>query len=74
MPIEPGTTASLDHILPRSKYPHLQDEPTNLVWVHRDVNAMKDDADPLDDASPLFRVINPEIAARIKALAAAVKR
>lgn len=37
----PGENASLDHVKPRSKFPHLVDCLDNLVWCDRTINNMK---------------------------------
>ena len=36
-----GTNAHLDHIMPKSLFPGLSGEVSNLQWVHEDVNMMK---------------------------------
>ena len=36
-----GKNASIDHILPIAKFPHLISEPTNIQWVDLTVNQMK---------------------------------
>lgn len=36
-----GVDASLDHILPQSRYPHLADDINNMEFVHIHVNHMK---------------------------------
>lgn len=41
VPLVPGENASLDHVLPRSKYPHLTDCLENLVWCDRTFNNLK---------------------------------
>jgi hypothetical protein len=41
VPLVPGENASLDHVKPRSKFPHLADCVDNLVWCDRSVNNMK---------------------------------
>lgn len=40
-PIAIGVNAHLDHIKPVSKFPELSASPSNLRWVHADVNFMK---------------------------------
>lgn len=41
--LELGVNASLDHKYPRSKYPELRAEPSNLHWVDASINSMKHD-------------------------------
>ena len=41
-----GTNATLDHILPASRYPDLRSDPSNVEWVADWVNSMKQDATP----------------------------
>lgn len=36
-----GVNASLDHILPKSRYPEKEKDPNNLVWVDTHINIMK---------------------------------
>ncbi len=36
-----GKNASIDHIFPVAKFPHLISEPTNIQWVDFTVNQMK---------------------------------
>jgi len=36
-----GHNDSIDHILPRSRFPDLATDPENVQWVLRDVNSMK---------------------------------
>lgn len=40
-PLELGVNASLDHILPSSRFPHLRSEPSNTHWVDASINSMK---------------------------------
>lgn len=40
-PLVLGVNASLDHILPRSRFPHLRSEPSNTHWVDASINSMK---------------------------------
>lgn len=41
LPLVPGLNASIEHIMPKSKKPELRKEIDNLVWVRREINAMK---------------------------------
>jgi hypothetical protein len=41
-----GLNDSLDHIQPVYHFPHLKDDPTNVVWTTREVNEMKRDRTP----------------------------
>lgn len=40
-PIDIGHEASLEHILPASKYPSRKNDIRNLCWIHQTVNFMK---------------------------------
>lgn len=72
VPIVPGKNASLDHVLPRTKYPELAAELTNLVWVDHSVNVMKQNITPED---PMLDVLfAPALVARIRDLASKVRR
>ena len=37
----PGRNASIDHLLPRSRYPERSSDIDNVAWVDRDINRMK---------------------------------
>lgn len=41
LPLIPGMNASIEHIKPRSLYPHLIADPDNLVWVRLEINKMR---------------------------------
>ena len=41
IPIVLGVNASIDHKFPRSRFPHLKDDPDNLQWVTKSVNGIK---------------------------------
>jgi hypothetical protein len=41
--LQVGVNASLDHILPKNRYPDLVSEVSNLEWVFNEVNLMKRD-------------------------------
>lgn len=70
--LEPGKTAHIEHIFPKSKYPELAAEPTNLVWVSEVANTAKMDRDPHDPALDTFML--PAVLARIRDLASKVRR
>jgi hypothetical protein len=36
-----GVNASVDHILPVARYPHLKSDPNNIQWVAKNINYMK---------------------------------
>lgn len=38
-----GVNASIDHIKPRSKYPELTNDPSNVCWCDRSINRQKAD-------------------------------
>ncbi len=46
LPIERGVNAHLDHKLPKSGYPHAAKDPSNLQWLHEDINMMKRNLHP----------------------------
>lgn len=66
--IVPGETASIEHIYSRKLFPHLAADPRNMIWVHRQVNWIKQESDPRDPA--MLKFLNADIAARVIALAA----
>ena len=43
-----GVNLSLDHILPKSDFPHMKDSLDNLVWVDLSVNVAKSNLLPKD--------------------------
>jgi len=51
-------TAHLDHIFPKSKYPFLTTERTNLKFVHGSVNRMKGDLDPEEFLKLLSKLVD----------------
>lgn len=55
-PLVLGVNASLDHILPTSRFPGRSCDPTNAEWVERRVNEMKRDRTP-DEFLELIEVI-----------------
>lgn len=72
MKLEPGKSASVEHIFPKRRFPELAVEPTNLVWIHSTMNTAKMDADPADSA--LETILAPAVLARIRDLASKVVR
>jgi hypothetical protein len=72
VPLVPGKNASLDHVLPRTKYPELATELTNLIWVDHAVNVMKQNITPEDRM--LDVLFAPALVARIRELASKVIR
>ena len=38
-----GVNASVDHILPVARFPHLKSDPNNIQWVDKSINFMKND-------------------------------
>lgn len=56
---EPGTTddsLTLDHRIPVSKRPDLQDDPANFMPAHRSCNIRRGDSDPLLSLGTFSRV------------------
>jgi len=70
--LEPGKTASIEHVYPRTTHPALAAEPTNLVWIDSTVNTAKMDRNPDDPALDTFML--PAVLARIRDLASKVVR
>ncbi len=56
VPIAMGSTASMDHVWPTSRFPLLVAEPANLVWAASHINYMKRDALP-DELLVIARAI-----------------
>jgi hypothetical protein len=52
-----GLNATLDHILPVSRYPDLRCDPTNVEWVADWVNLMKWDATPDEFRARLRQIL-----------------
>jgi len=46
LPIYIGENASVDHILPVQRWPHLKKDINNLTWVSAAINRMKSDSTP----------------------------
>jgi hypothetical protein len=42
----PGANASVDHIYPVSRFPHLKSDPANVEWVCSAVNILKREYTP----------------------------
>lgn len=70
--LEPGKTASIEHIYPRTTHPGLAAEPTNLVWVSSQANTAKLNMSPDDPRLDTFML--PAVLARIRDLASKVHR
>lgn len=52
----PGLNLSADHKMPKSRFPHLANDPDNLEWVRLDINRMKRDRTP-DEFFALMREV-----------------
>jgi CRISPR/Cas system Type II protein with McrA/HNH and RuvC-like nuclease domain len=70
--LEPGKSASIEHIYPKTTHPELALEPSNLVWITSMANTAKLNAEPDDPA--LADLLAPAVVARIRALASKVVR
>ena len=53
-----GLNATLDHILPTSRYPELRGDPANVEWVIDWVNLMKQDATPDEFRERLHHILS----------------
>lgn len=58
-----GVTASIDHILPVSKYPELKNDINNIQWVSIQMNAVKNDLTELEMVN-LFKTVIDSIEQR----------
>jgi len=52
-----GLNATVDHILPISRYPDRRNDPTNVEWVVNWVNLMKGDATPDEFVDRMRRIL-----------------
>ncbi len=52
-----GVTASVDHIMPRSRFPELAHDPKNVEWITREINEFKRDRTPEELMALLHRII-----------------
>ena len=64
-----GGNASVDHIFPSSRYPHLVADVRNLVWCDYSLNMGKADLDPRDPRSFSSKIYMPEVRGNILRLA-----
>lgn len=62
-----AVNASLDHIQPISKYPHLKQDSSNVEWVCKEVNEMKRDRSPDEFLDLIERIISHRRGLRLQA-------